>query len=143
MHFDDKVNPQGVAYPVAVEIEERILGILMLFPDQYAKCDAITKDDFVTDFSAKIFSEISALYSENITDLTSLNEVFTPEEMSRIFEMRYRRSELTSNGVGALNEQIAALKKEKAKVLVKSNSISSDDDLMDVISRARKDKGIN
>lgn len=143
MHFDDKINPQAVAYPVAVEIEERILGILMLFPDQYAKCDAINKSDFVTDFSARVFEKISSLYSENVTDLTSLNEIFTPEEMSRIFDMRYRRSELSTNGVGALNEQIAALKNEKSRILVKSNSISSDDDLMSVISRARKDKGLN
>ena len=143
MHFDDKINPQAVAYPVAVEIEERILGILMLFPELYAKSDAVSAEDFITDFSAKVFREISALYNKNDTDLTSLNEFFSPEEMSRIFEMRFRRSELSSNGVAALNEQIAALKKEKAKALAKSNNISSDDDLMDVISRARKDKGIN
>ena len=142
MHFDDKINPQAVAFPVAVEIEERILGILLLFPDEFAKCDAISKDDFVTDFSARVFGEISSLYSDNVTDLSELNGTFTPEEMSRIFDMRFRRSELSSNGTIALNEQIAALKKEKARIMVKSNNISSDDDLLDLISQARKDKGI-
>ena len=143
MHFDDRVNPEAIANPCAVEIEERILGIIMLMPEEFAKCDAISQEDFVTKFSARVFKAVTDLYKENITDLTSLNEIFTPEEVSRIFDMKYKRSELTANGTSALNEQIAALKKEKNKVAAKNNSISSDEDLMDFISKARKEKGIN
>lgn len=143
MHFDDRINPEAITNPAAVEIEERILGILMLMPEEYAKCDAITKEDFVTNFSARVFKALTDLYKENITDLTPLNEIFTPEEVSRIFDMRYKRSELSANGTAALNEQISALKKEKAKALVKANSISSDEDLMNLISKARRDKGVN
>ena len=83
------------------------------------------------------------MYKENITDLTALNEAFTPEEMARIFDMRYKRSELVANGTQALNEQIAALKKEKLKTISKKNGVSSDEDLMDLILKARKDKGID
>lgn len=143
MHFDDKVNPEAVANPVAVEIEERIIGMILLFPDLFPKCDALSENDFVTSFSARVFRAVSELYKDNITDLTSLNEVFTPEEVSRIFDMRYKRSELTANGTEALNEQIAALKREKDKVKAKSKNISSDEDLINLISNARKNKGIN
>ena len=143
MHFNDRVNPEAISNPVAVEIEERILGILMLMPEEYAKCDGICEDDFVTKFSARVFKAVTDLYKENITDLTSLNEIFTPEEMSRIYDMRFKRSELTANGTGALNEQIAALKKEKSRAFAKTNSISSDEDLIDLISKARKDKGVS
>jgi len=142
MHFDDRINPEAIANPVAVEIEERILGILMLFPEEFSKCDSITEDDFVTRFSARVFRGVSDLYKENITDLAELNEAFTPEEMARIFDMRFKRSELSANGTQALNEQIAALKKEKAKSLVKSNGVSSDEDLLDLILKARKEQGL-
>ena len=83
------------------------------------------------------------LRKDNITDLTSLNESFTPEEVSRIYDMRFKRSELTANGVEALNEQISALKREKDKSQAKTKNISSDEELMNLISNARKDKGIN
>ncbi len=142
MHFDDKVNLEAIANPVAVEIEERILGILMLFPEEFSKCDSITENDFVTKFSARVFRCVSDLYKENITDLAELNEAFTPEEMARIFDMRFKRSELSANGTQALNEQIAALKREKSKLLVKSNGVSSDEDLMAFILNVRKDKGL-
>lgn len=143
MHFDDKVNPEAISFPVAVEIEERIIGMLLLFPDLYAKCDALTESDFVTSFSARVFKAVISLYKDNITDLTSLNESFTPEEVSRIYDMRFKRSELTANGVEALNEQISALKREKDKSQAKTKNISSDEELMNLISNARKDKGIN
>ena len=143
MHFNDRINPEAIANPVAVEIEERILGILMLMPEEYARCDSITGEDFVTGFSARVFKALTDLYKENITDLTALNELFSPEEMSRIFEMRFKRNELSANGTAALNEQIAALKREKIKTAVKAKSISSDEDLMDVILKARKEKGLD
>lgn len=143
MHFNDKINPEAIANPVAVEIEERILGILMLMPEEYARCDGISEEDFVTKFSARVFKSVTDLYKDNITDLSPLNEVFTPEEMSRIFEMRHKRSELSANGTLALNEQIAALKREKIRTSGKSGNVASDDELINLISNARKNKGVN
>ena len=143
LHFDDRINPEAVANPVAVEIEERILGILLLFPEEYSKCDSIEETDFITSFSSRVFKAVTDLYKENITDITALNEVFTPEEFARIHDMRQRRVELNANGTQALNEQIAFLKKEKSKKQIKQNNISSTEDLMNFISNARKDKGLN
>ncbi len=142
LHFDDRINPQAVSCPIAVEIEERIIGILMMFPEEYAKCDSITAEDFVTDFSRRVFVAITDLYKENITDLVSLNETFSPGEISRIFDMKFRRQELTANGSKALNEQIAALKKEKIRLNTVRKDINSNDDLIDIIAKAKKDKGI-
>ena len=142
LHFDDRINPQAVSCPVAVEIEERILGILMMFPEEYSRCDAIDKDDFVTDFSRRVFCAVTDLYKENITDLSSLNEIFTPQEVSRIFDMKFRREQLSTNGTKALNEQIASLKKEKMRLVAVKKNINSNDDLMSIIEKAKKDKGI-
>ena len=142
LHFDDRINPQAVSCPVAVEIEERILGIIMMFPEEFSRCDSLTSEDFVTDFSKRVFTSIIDLYNQNITDLTSLNESFSPEEISRIFDMKFRRQELSSNGTKALNEQIAALKKEKSRLMTVRKNIDSNDDLINIIARAKEDKGV-
>ena len=142
MHFDDKINPQAVSCPTAVEIEERILGIILLFPEEFSRCDSITEEDFVTDFSRKVFKNIVFQYNNGITDLTPLNEVFKPEEFSRIFDMRHRRTLLNSNGVEALNEQIAALKAEKMRLNAAKKKIDTTDDLMALINKTRQDKGL-
>ena len=113
-----------------------------MFPEEYARCDSITAEDFVTDFSKRVFVAITDLYKENITDLVSLNETFSPQEISRIFDMKFRRQELTSNGSKALNEQIAALKKEKNRLNILRKDINSNDDLIDIIAKAKKDKGV-
>ncbi len=142
LHFDDKINPEAVSCPMAVEIEERLLGIIMLMPEEYSKCDGISGDDFVTAFSRRVFEAINSVYSTGETDLSSLNEIFTPEEMSRIFDMRHRRTTLSANGTSALNEQIASLKREKMRLLSSRQKISSDEDLISLISKARQDKGV-
>jgi uncharacterized protein YoxC len=56
--------------------------------------------------------------------------------------MKQARSQLTSNGLVALNEQIAFLKNQKDKLLTKQNKIQSDDQLLSVIQRVRQDKGL-
>ncbi len=142
LHFDDRINQEAVSCPVAVEIEERILGIIMMFPEEFSKCDSITADDFVTSFSRRVFEAVTNLYKENVTDLSSLNESFTPDEVSRIFDMKFRRQELLSNGTKVLNEQIAALKKEKMRLTTVRKNIDSNDDLLSIINRAKQDKGV-
>ncbi len=137
LHFKDSVNKDAIVFPTAVEIEERIIGILILFPEEFSKCNPITAEDFVTDFNKRVFSELSKLYTDGITDISSLNESFSPEEVSRIYNMRQRRSELTANGTAALNEQISALKKEKVKAESKNKKVETEEELMEIINRVR------
>jgi len=139
LHFKDSVNKEAIVFPTAVEIEERIIGILILFPEEFSKCDEITADDFVTEFNKRVFSELSELYKSGITDISSFNENFSTEEVSRIFSMRERRSELCANGTAALNEQIVALKKEKLKIKTKNKKIETEEELLEIINRVRRE----
>ena len=139
MHFKDTVNKEAILYPAASEIEERIIGILLLYPEEFSKCDCIESNDFVTEFNKRVFDELSKLYKQGITDISSFNETFSADEVSRIFNMKERRSELTSNGTVALNEQIAALKKEKIKIQSKSTPIQSEEELLEIIERVRRE----
>ena len=142
MRFDDKVNPDAVTCPAAAEIEERIIGILLLFPELYSKCDAISQDDFVTGFNRQVYKELSALYADGKTDISAFNEIFSPEQMSRIYDMKHRRSDLSANGIAALNEQISALKTEKIRLSAKQNKVNTDDEMLDAIELLRKKQGI-
>lgn len=139
LHFQDSVNKDAIMYPAASEMEERIIGIMLLFPEEFSKCDSIVPNDFVTEFNRRVFDELSKLYKQGITDISSFNEIFSHDEVSRIYNMRERRSELTANGTAALNEQIAALKKEKLKIQTKSNPVQSDEELLEIIERVRRE----
>lgn len=142
LRFNDRVNPQAVSCPAACDIEERIIGIILLFPEHLEKCDKLYPEDFITDFNKTVFENILNLYNESNFDISQLNSVFNPEQMSRIYQMKQMRSQLTSNGLNALNEQISFLKKQKDKLLTKQNKIQSDDQLLSVIQRVRQDKGL-
>ena len=142
MHFNDRVNTQAVTFPSAVEIEERILGIIMLYPEEFSKSDSVKSEDFVTDFSRSVFERLSQLYESDSTDISALNEFFDTEQMARIYDMIQRRRELTSNGLAVLNEQIKALKDEKLRIQSKNKKISTDDELSDVLEKLRRAKGV-
>ncbi len=143
MRFNDKINSEAVLSPQGAEIEERILGILILFPEFISTCSSITPDDFITGFNRRVFEKLTDLYKNEITDISQLNGFFSPEEMSRIYEMKYKRETLNTNGISALNEQIESLKKVKIKESAKKNKIDSDEELISVIDSLRKQKGIN
>ncbi len=142
LRFNDRINPQAVSCPAACDIEERILGILLLFPEHFEKCDKITADDFVTTFNKTVFEKMHELWYEKNFDISQLNSEFNPDQMSRIYQMMHNRQQLTSNGLVALNEQISFLKKEKDKIAIKQNKIQSDNDLLSIIEKARQDKGV-
>ena len=74
-----------------------------------------------------------------ISRISSFNEIFSPEEVSRIYNMRQRRSELAFNGTAALNEQIKALKNEKRKITSKNKTVQSEEELLAIIDRARRE----
>ena len=137
-----KNGARAVTCPAAAEIEERIIGILLLFPELYSKCDAISHDDFVTGFNKQVYKELSALYSDGKTDISAFNEIFSPEQMSRIYDMKHRRSDLSANGISALNEQISALKTEKIRLSAKQHKVNTDDEMLDAIELLRKKQGI-
>ncbi len=142
LRFNDRINPDAVSCPVICEIEERILGILLLYPEQFAQCDKFSPDDFVTTFNKKVLERIIELTEQDVFEISQLNSYFSPDEMSRIYSIRQKRMELSSNGVASLNEQIKLLETEKSRLSVKKMQISTDEDLLSAISKARQDKGL-
>lgn len=137
--YDDKINPDAVKNPRAAEIEERILGILMLYPEYIEKIRAdLDKDSFVTDFNRRVYLRLLELYDSDRFDLSYLNEDFTMEEIGRIREMSEKRKMVSANGAQALENSVKMLAEEKHKMAVKGGEV----DFLERIAAQRRKKGI-
>ena len=132
--YGDTVNLQAAANSKAVIAEQRILGILMMYPELVKDFD-ITAEDFVTDFNKILFERLIALYQSGETDISALNEFYTPEQFSYILAMKRARSELSANGRDTLKEQLTLLRKYSQKT-----APNTEESLSDVISRIRSEK---
>ncbi len=107
--YDDKINLQAASNHKAVSVEQRILGILMLYPEMFDDAD-IVSEDFITEFNRNLFKNLKEIYDSGEFDISALNEFYSPQEYSYILEMKNSREKLSSNGKNALNEQIGFLK---------------------------------
>ncbi len=135
-HYNDKINPESVKYPKAVVLEERILGILMLYPEHLASvAGGLCPEDFITEFNKSVYSRILEIYEGERFDLSYLNEFFTPDQMGRIHGMMEKRRELSANGLEAIGDATKALAAEKRRLCVKD----SEDSFLERI-RASKEK---
>ena len=127
--YGDRINPDAVKNTGAVNTEENILGILLLYPENLGlvkkgKLD-ITESDFFSEFGRRVFRESLARYSDAAQfDFTVLNEVFSPEEMGRITSMVIRRKQLTDNGTALLDGMCARLREETRRHGNKSDDLT-------------------
>ncbi len=134
LHYGDTVNTEAAANAKAVVAEQRILGILMLYPE-LAKTAGVSAGDFVTAFNKNLFERLITLYESGETDISALNEFYTPEQFSYILAMKRARSELSSNGKDTLEEQLTLLRKYGKK-----DQPQEEESFTDTISRIRSEK---
>ncbi len=137
--FNDKVNLDAAKYPKACELEERILGILLLYPEHMPKTiEALPAEDFLTAFNRRVYESLTELYRSERFDPSYLNETYTPEEVGRINEMMQKRRMVSSNGEKTLFDAVSMLKAEKEKSVLSS----PDTDFMAKINANKKKHGI-
>lgn len=82
----DAVNPEKALYPRAASAEEHLISLLISHPDLYEEItDKIRADDFVTEFSKKLFEVVQAVLSEGRNfDLSQLGSDFSPKEIGYV-----------------------------------------------------------
>ena len=114
----DKINPEYSLNPKAASAEEAILGIIMLFPERAADVFGgkarISESDFITSFNKRVFAALKKEFEAGNSDVSVLGAEFTPDEMSRIYEMRMKRQGLDSASPTVLSDNVAALKSAAA-----------------------------
>lgn len=135
--YNDNINPDSVKNPRAAVLEERILGILMLYPEHIPEVlGKISPCDFVTDFNRSVYEKLVELYNSERFDLSYLNEFFSAEQIGRVQEMVEQRRLLTSNGIETLMEAVAGLRTEKEA----ANSKDADTSFLDRINASKAKK---
>ena len=124
--FGDHVNVDTVKNAGIVSVEENILGILMLYPEQIGNIKSgklkLDAEDFFSEFNRKVFKEIIARSDDTRAfDFGSLGEVFDPDSMGRITRMTIRRRQLTDNGEDVLAGLIQRLREDAEKRRLEEN----------------------
>ena len=138
--FNDKINPDAMKYPKACELEERILGILMLYPEHIGIAkEKVSNEDFLTEFNKLVYAKLLDLYESDRFDLSYLNEYFNPDQMGRIHGIAKKRRLVTANGEQTLLEAINQLVLEKQRVALNK----PDADWMEKINANKKKHGVS
>ncbi len=134
-HYPDAITPEAVKYPREFKAEEGLLACLFRYPDklQYV-LKSLSPEHFVTDFHKRVFECFCRKMTENSNfNLSIFTDEFTDEEMGKI------------TGITIKNKEIILTEKnldDYMKVLIdnknRPQSISSDDDLRNIIKSKKK-----
>ncbi len=123
--YADKVNPDYARAPDIGKHEERVLGLMLLFPEHRRKVfdeELLNEDDFFTDLGKNIFNYLREACENGDDRLVTISERFTPEQTGRIVEMKASRMQLDSNGTEVLLECINNLKSAVAEKRGENNN---------------------
>ncbi len=130
----DRVNPDYARAPAVAANEEVVLALLILYPEHRKKVvsdNLLSVDDFVTDFNKRVLEYAMNLDSDEAPDM---NELFTPEEVGRITQIKLKRLGL-ENGTDVLLDAIEMLKTSVEKK--NSRSITTIDALKELLDKKR------
>ncbi len=134
-HFTDPIIPEAVRFPREARAEEGILACLFRFPDKTEYVSSlISPEHFITDFHRRVFTVFCREMKENTAfSLSLFSDEFNDEEMGKItgIEAKNREIILTEKN---LDDYINILIDNKNK----PQSISSDDDLLNIIKAKRR-----
>ena len=115
--FGDRINSDTIKNSAAVNTEENILGIMLLFPENINLVKngklKLTAEDFYSEFDRRVFEKVmSRADGTRLFDYGDLAEYFSADEMGRITSMIEKRRPLISNGTEVLSDMIEKLRSE-------------------------------
>lgn len=137
---DDKINPQHKDEPRATRAEEALISLVINHPDvlRYVS-EKISADDFITDFSRKLYNYAADRISQGYEPLNAVNDDFSPEETARIFQIVH--STITINPTReTLDEYIKVIFEEKGKMKKEDIANASDEELSNYIKKLKENR---
>ncbi len=138
----DKINPQRNTHLRQAKAEEQILGVLMKFPEEYAKAlqAGLTKDLFCTDFNRRIFVAMEAHLREGQgLKPGDFGNEFDVEEIGRITHLLVTL-ETGGNPRQLLLDCVALLKHEQETPKADQAGDMQDQDLLKFMEQLKKTK---
>ncbi len=137
--YSDRINPDYVKAPEVASNEEKVLGLLILYPEHRKKVSdmqLLSEEDFFTEFGKRVFCYAMNLDDEGGSD--DINLLFTPEEVGRITKMKISRMMLSDNGDVEFSESVKMLKDSMDKKNI--GALSSVGDLDKFLNSMRNKK---
>lgn len=115
--YRDRINPQKGQNLREAVAEEGIISFLYKNPDYYGYLlEALSAEDFVTDFNRRVYMTVCSLLSEGVdVNLTALGTALSQEEISGISAILARNAE-QSNTKELLDDYIGILKQYSLKL---------------------------
>ena len=146
-NIGDRVNPDAAKYIKATAAEEALLGLMLIF-DEFRSAAAnreldIGADDFVTDFSKRVFLALCELeLSEAGYSKAMLGQLFNTDEMGRIEKIELDRRRLARNDREVFLACIESIKAEKKKIAGEESADRFDDlkKMQEALKNKKKDK---
>ena len=146
-NIGDRVNPDAAKYIKATAAEEALLGLMLIF-DEFRALAArgdvpIRADDFVTDFSKRVFCVLCDLEnSEAGFSKAMLGQFFNVDEMGRIEKIEIERRRLARNDREVFLSCIESIKAEKTKLSENSQADRFDDlrRMQEALKNKKKEK---
>lgn len=115
------------ASTIMLKAQQRIIGLLMTYPDCIKLCDELKSEMFSSGFYRKAYDTITERIKENLSvELIVFNESFTDDEMSKLTKIIHS-TQNSSNPKQEFADCINVLKKEYQKNN-KVNASELDDD---------------
>ncbi len=135
----DRINTDGIKNVRARGAEEAIIGLLLIFDEYRAAIAAdkisLAKEDFFSEFHARVFEEVIGLERGDGYDFSLLGESFSPDEMGRLEGLIRKRRELSENGMDVFVKCVETLKGEKMKKEAEQGSIAD----LEALLRQKRD----
>lgn len=120
---------------VSLKAQERVIGLLMTYPDCYLLCNDFNVDEFTPGFYKKAFQTVKKRIEDNLSlDLIMFNEVFTDEEMGK-FTHIVSSSQNSSNPKKEFTDCLNIINREYTKQNSKSTSEMNDDDFRNFFNK--------
>lgn len=120
---------------VSLKAQERVIGLLMTYPDCYLLCNDFNVDEFTPGFYKKAFQTVKERIEDNLSlDLIMFNEVFTDEEMGK-FTHIVSSSQNSSNPKKEFSDCLNIINREYTKQNSKSTSEMNDDDFRNFFNK--------
>lgn len=120
---------------VSLKAQERVIGLLMTYPDCYLLCNDFNVDEFTPGFYKKAFQTVKERIEDNLSlDLIMFNEVFTDEEMGK-FTRIVSSSQNSSNPKKEFSDCLNIINREYIKQNSKSTSEMNDDDFRNFFNK--------
>lgn len=120
---------------VSLKAQERVIGLLMAYPDCCSLCNDFDSNEFTPGFYKKAFEAVVSRIKENSSlDLIMFNEVFTDEEMGK-FTGIVSSSQNSANPKKEFADCLGVIKKEYNKQNSKNVSEMNDDDFRNFFNK--------